>query len=133
MNEHPFKPVNGRVLVKSLPYVPSKIIEAAGVIDKAYENEGIVVSLSEYRLARKKTKGGYTLTGQTLPHEVKVGDRVIYPGSYQDDDVQYINGEKHRWIDSWDILGIVDAPQPTVLEHPITGEQIERTRIIELT
>lgn len=130
---HPFKPVNGRILVKQLPYVPSKIIEAAGVIDKAYENEGIVIALSDFRYGRKCFKGGWEHTGDTFPHEVKVGDRVIFPGSYQDDDVQFINGEKHRCIDSWDVRGVINAPQPTELEHPVTGEKIARTSILQLT
>ena len=133
MSEHPFKPVNGRILVKQLPYVPSKIIEAAGVIDKAYENEGIVVALSPFRYGRKRFKGGWKHTGDTFPHEVKVGDRVIFPGSYQDDDVQFINGEKHRYIESWDIQAIIDAPQPTELEHPITGKKINKVPILQLT
>ena len=133
MSEHPFKPVNGRILVKQLPYVPSKIIEAAGVIDKAYENEGIVIALSDFRYGRKRFKGGWEHTGDTFPHEVKVGDRVIFPGSYQDDDVQFINGEKHRYIESWDIMGIVNAPQPTELENPLTGEKINKVPILQLT
>lgn len=131
-NPHPFKPVNGRILVKQLPYVPSKIIEAAGVIDKAFENEGIVVAVSDYRFGRKRFKGGWEHTGDTFPHEVKAGDRVIFPGSYQDDDVQFINGEKHRYLESWDIQAIIDAPQPTNLEHPVTGAPLARTPILQM-
>lgn len=129
------RPINGRVLVRQLPYMPSKLIKAAGVTDKACENEGIVVALSPCRIAyklKRDSKGrvvGQEATGATFPHEVNVGDRVIFPGKYLDDDVQFINGEKHRWIDGNEILGIVDADQPE-FEHPITGEKIKETALL---
>ena len=118
----PFIPTNGRVLVRQLPYKPSKMLEVVSV-DKACENEGIVVALSPFRYGRKRGKKGvWEHTGDTFPHEVKIGDRVIFPGSYADEDTMTFNGVKHRCIDSWDIQGIVDAPQPEGFENPITGE-----------
>lgn len=115
-----FRPVCGRVLIKQLPFKPSKILHVAGMVDRAYENEGEVVAISAYRIACKllrDSKGrvvGEEITGATFPHEVKPGDRVIFPGKYLDDDVQFINGEKHRWIEGNKILGIVDAEQVEV-------------------
>jgi co-chaperonin GroES (HSP10) len=123
MSDIPFQPVNGRVLVRQLPYKPSKILEVCS-IDKADENEGIVVALSPCRYGRKKTRFGWEMTGHTFPHEVKLGDRVIFPGSYQDEDTTTFNGEKHRCLDSWSIVGIVHAPQPEGYNHPLTGEKL---------
>lgn len=122
------KPIMGRVLVRQIPYKPSRIVQLI-TIDKANENEGIVVALSpcqHLRKMKRDDKGrnvGYDLTGATIPHELKVGDRVIFPGSYQDDDVQFINGEKHRWLVAQDILGIIDVQQPEGFENAITGEK----------
>ena len=132
MESPPVTPCNGRILVRQLPYKPSKIIEAVS-IDKAVENEGIVETLSPHRYARRKTKRGWEMTGAILPHEVKVGDRVIFPGSYQDDDVQYFNGEKYRYIESWDVCAIIHAEQPQGLDNPITGEKLPEIRLVDLT
>ncbi len=124
MSEVPFIPANGRVLVRQLPYKPSTIIEIPNM-DYAFENEGIVVALSPFRYGRKKhPKGAWEHTGHTFPHEVKVGDRVFFPGSYQDDDTMTFNGVKHRCLDSWDLMGVMDAPQPEGFNNPITGEKI---------
>jgi len=117
----PFLPTNGRVLVRQLPYRPSKIIDVF-TIDKADENEGIVAALSPCRYGRKRIKGGWEHTGVTFPHEVKVGDRVMFPGSYQDEDTVTLNGQKHRCLESWDIIGIIERDQPEHYEHPLTGE-----------
>lgn len=120
----PFTPANGRVLVRQLPYKPSKLIEVPN-IDFAYENEGIVVALSPFRYGRRKTgKGSWEHTGDTFPHEVALGQRVFFPGSYADDDTMTFNGVKHRCLESWDIMGIMDAPQPEGFDHPITGEKL---------
>lgn len=126
----PFTPCNGRILVRQLPYKPSKIIEAAGVIDKAVENEGVVVALSPCRMAYKLKRDargrvvGREPTGVTFPHEVKIGDRVIFPGTYQDQDVMFFNGEKHRCLEPWDIQGILHKEQ---VELP--GESV---RVLDL-
>lgn len=122
----PFIPTNGRVLVRQLPYKPSAIIEVVDS-DKAVENEGIVVALSPCRFGRKiiRERGkvaGWEHTGATFPHEVKLGDRVFFPGSYQDSDTMTLNGVKHRCLDSWEIVGIMEAPQPEGFENPVTGE-----------
>lgn len=124
MSDIPFTPTNGRVLVRQIPYRPSKILEVIS-IDKADENEGIVVALSPFRYGRKYSRAkGWEHTGDTFPHEVKVGDRVFFPGSYTDSDTMTFNGVKHRCLDSWDIMGIMDAPQPTGYEDPFTGQML---------
>lgn len=124
MIDVPFIPTNGRVLVRQLPYKPSKSIEICS-IDHADENEGIVVALSPFRYGRKKgAKGAWEHTGDRFPHEVKVGDRVLFPGSYQDEDVMRFNGEKHRCLDSWEIVGVLTEAQPEGFEHPMTGEKL---------
>lgn len=121
----PFTPTNGRVLVRQLPYRPSKILDVVS-IDKADENEGIVVALSPFRYGRKRGKmGQWEHTSHTFPHEVKIGQRVFFPGSYQDSDTMTFNNVKYRCLDSWEIVGILDAPQPEHFEHPMTGERIE--------
>jgi len=117
----PIRPVNGRVLVKQLPYRPSKIIQVLNS-DKACENEGIVVAISPHRYGRKRTRGGWENTHLKLDHEVQVGDRVLFPGKYQDDDVSHFNGVKHRFLESWEILAILDRPQPEGYTSVITGE-----------
>ncbi len=119
----PFIPTNGRVLVRQLPYRPSKIIDVF-TVDHADENEGIVVALSPCRYGRKKKKGEWSHTGVTFPHEVKVGDRVFFPGSYRDEDTMTFNGVKHRCLESWDIMGVMTEPQPEHYEHPVTGEKL---------
>ncbi len=124
----PVTPLNGRVMVRPLPYKPSKILEFF-THDKAFENEGIVEAVSEcqyaYRLKRD-SKGrtvGREMTGITFPHEVKVGDRVMFPGKYVDDDTHTLNGVKYRYIESWEILCRVEADQPEGFDNPITGEK----------
>lgn len=112
------------MLIKQLPYKPSMTIEVCS-IDRADENEGIVVALSECQYGRKYSRSkGWEHTGHTFPHSLKVGDRVFFPGSYQDEDTMTFNGEKYRCMDSWNILGIMDAPQPEGFRHPLTGEII---------
>lgn len=125
MDQIPFTPTNGRVLVKQLPYRPSKLLDVVS-IDKADENEGIVVALSPFRYGRKyDRKKGWEHTGDTFPHEVQVGQRVFFPGSYQDQDTLSFNGVKYRCLDSWEIVGIMDAPQPDFFEDPKTGQKLE--------
>ena len=119
----PFTPLNGRVLVRALPYKPSKIIEVS-THDRADENEGIVVALSPCRYGRRKTNDGWKHTGDILKHDVRVGDRVFFPGSYQDDDTMTFNGQKYRAIDSWELIGVMSAPQPEGFDHPVTGEKL---------
>lgn len=122
MTEQPFIPVNGRILVRQLPYKPSKTIEVISG-DKADETEGIVVAVSAFRYGRRRIKGGWEHTGDTFPHEVKVGDRVIFISKYADDDTLTLNGEKHRCLDSWEIVGVMTAPQPDYFLDPITSEK----------
>lgn len=121
MNEAPFRPTNGRVLVRELPYKPSRLIQVVDC-DRAVINEGIVVALSDHKFARRKIKGGWEMTGTTLPHDVSIGDRVIFPGKYVQDDVIELNRVRHRVLDAWEIQGIVDAPQPEGWEDPLSGE-----------
>ncbi len=116
-----FTPVNGRVLVKELPYKPSKLIQVVDC-DRAVINEGIVVALSDHKYARRKVKGGWIMTGETLPHDVKVGDRVIFPGKYVQDDVIELNRVRHRVLDAWEIQGVLHADQPEGWEDPLSGE-----------
>jgi len=124
----PFRPCNGRILVRQLPYKPSTIIELVSR-DKADENEGIVVALSPFRYGRKKLganagarRGEIVYTSETFPHEVALGDRVLFSGRYLDDDTMTFNGVKHRCLDSWEIVGILDKPQPEGYDSVITGE-----------
>lgn len=125
MDQIPFIPTNGRVLVRQLPYKPSKILEVFSV-DKADENEGIVVAISPFRYGRRYSRGkGWEHNGKVLEHEVKVGQRVFFPGSYQDEDTMTFNGVKHRCLDSWEIVGIMEAEQPDFFEDPLTGEKLE--------
>lgn len=119
----PFIPVGGRVLVRQLPYKPSSYLEICN-IDRACDNEGIVEAISECQYGRKKVKGGWEHTGVTFPHTVKVGDRVFFEGRYQDDDTMSFNGVKYRCFDSWEIKGIMTAPQPEGFLHPVTGERL---------
>jgi co-chaperonin GroES (HSP10) len=128
----PFTPVGGRVLVRQLPYKPSKIIEVCN-IDRADENEGIVAALSECQYGRKFDKRkGWEHNGLTFPHSVKVGDRVFFEGSYQDSDTMTFNGVKYRCLDSWEIKGVLHAPQPEGYRHPITGELIPEAHPIHI-
>jgi len=124
MSDIPIKPVNGKVLVRPLVYKPSKTIEIVS-IDRADENEGIVEAVSEFRFAKKifKKKGITVFTGNLIPHEVKVGDRVIFPGKYLDDDRHNFNGVAYRIIDADEIIAIVEKPQPEGFENAITGER----------
>lgn len=119
----PYRPVNGRVMVRELPYRPSKILEVVST-DRADFTEGIVVALSEGKYARRKTRKGWEMTGTILPHDVALGDRVILRGSYQDDDLLTINGVKHRIMDPWEIEAIIEKPQPTGYEDPQSGEML---------
>ena len=120
----PIRPVNGRVLVEQLPYKPSKSIEVT-THDKADECEGIVVALSEHRYGRRYLpQKGWEHTGAILPWEIKVGDRVLFPPTYQDEDVLHMGGKKYRSLNSWDIVAVIDKPQPTGFIHPLTGENL---------
>lgn len=117
----PFKPLAGRVLVRQIPYKPSTLVEIVS-FDKADENEGIVVALSAFRHGRRKTRMGWEITADIFPHELALGDRVIFPGKYSDEDTLTFNGVKHRCLDSWEITGIVEKPQPEGFTNPLTGE-----------
>jgi len=110
--------------VRPIPYKPSKVIEVF-THDKADENEGIVERVSDFRFAKKinKKKGITIFTGNLIPHEVKVGDRVLFPGKYLDDDRHTINGVAYRMIDADEIIAIIEAPQPEGFENPLTGEK----------
>ncbi len=119
----PFTPTNGRVLIWELPFKPSKILECIS-IDKADRTEGIVCKLSPCQLGRKYFRGGWEHNAWTYPHEVKVGDRVFFKGSYQDEDTMTFNGVRYRCMDSHEIVGILDAEQPEGFDHPTTGEKL---------
>ena len=116
-----FTPTNGRILVKELPYKPSKILQVVDC-DRAVINEGIVVSMSPHKFARRRIKGGWEMTGKTLPHDVSIGDRVLFPGKYVQDDVIELNRVRHRVLDAWEIQGILHADQPEGWEDPLSGE-----------
>lgn len=119
----PFKPVNGRVTVQPVPYKPSRTVEIF-TIDKADENEGYVVALSDCKYGRKyDKKKGWEHNAIIMNHDVKVGDRVLFPGSYQDEGVHRFNGVKYRTIDPWDIVGIIQAERPEGFENASTGEK----------
>lgn len=120
----PFTPVNGRILVKALPYKPSKVVEIFSH-DRADETESIVVALSPFKYGRKyDKKKGWEHNGLTFPHDVQVGDRVIHPGTYQDSDTMTLNGVRYRCLDPWEIVGIIHAEQPEGFDHPVTGEKL---------
>lgn len=121
MDAPPIIPLNGRVLIEELPFKPSKVIECVSV-DKADRTEGTVVALSPFRMGRKKIKGGWEHNGIMMEHEVAVGDRVIFPGKYQDDDLVEVNRKRYRCIDSWDLVAKIEKPQPEGWEDPLTGE-----------
>lgn len=123
MNEEkiPLIPLNGRILLKDLPYKPSLILEVIDH-DNATRTESIVAAVGPYRHGRKKTKDGYTITSDTFPHDVKVGDRVLHKATYQHDDYLEINRVRYRCIDPWEVLAILEKPQPTGFQDPITGE-----------
>lgn len=123
----PIKPINGRVLVRQLPYKPSKVIEIVNT-DNAFDNEGIVERVPDFVPAMKliKSRGrvvGKEATGALLPCQVKIGDRVIFKSKYQDDDWQITNGVKYRYIDHDDILSIIEVERPEGFENPITGDK----------
>lgn len=116
----PFKPTHGRVLVRQLEYKPSSLIEIV-TRDKADHTEGIVCALSPFRHGRKRVKGEWHITADTFPHEISVGDRVIFPGRYQDDDTITLNGQLYRALDSWDIHGIITKDRPDGFTNPVDG------------
>lgn len=119
----PIIPLNGRVLVEELPFKPSTIIECFS-IDRADITEGIVVALGPHRFGRRRTgKGEWEHTGDTFPHQVSVGDRIIFPPKYLDDDIIIANRKRYRAIDSWDVVAIIEKPQPEGFENAITGEK----------
>lgn len=110
--------------MEALPYKPSTVLEVIS-IDKADENEGIVVALSECQYGRKyDRKKGWEHNGLTFPHSVRLGDRVMFAGSYQDLDVMRLNGKKYRCLDSWEVIGIIEKPQPQGYEDLKTGEML---------
>lgn len=124
----PVKPVNGRICVQPLPYKPSKTLELVSE-DNADIFEGYVVAISDHKFGRRKVKGGWEMTGQIIPHDVKVGDRVIFKPQYAQDDFVKLNGREYRILDAWDIYCIVEADRPEGFENPITGEvtpEVER-------
>lgn len=108
----PIHPVNGRVLLRALPFKPSSLIQLVDD-DKANETESIVVALAPYKLGYRKKKGIVeVLPDVRLEWDIKVGDRVIHEGCYQEDDKFSVNGEKYRVMDPWQIKAIIDRPQP---------------------
>lgn len=114
----PFEPVNGKVLVRQLPPVFSKIIDTSASDDRANDNEGIVVKVSPHRFARRLVRNkkgnviGFEYTGAKFEHDVKVGDRVVFRGKYLDDDVIRFNGIKYRNMDPWEFEGVMTMEQP---------------------
>lgn len=134
MSDIPFEPINNRVLVRLLPYRPSKVVEVVNQ-DNAFLNEGIIEKLPKIRLAKKIKKDnrgrniGYEYTGIQLPIELNIGDRIIMEGTYQMEDTQRINGEYFRWLDYDDIKGIIHAEQPPI-QNAVTGEAVEGGKVI---
>lgn len=129
----PIKPANGRVCVQPLPYKPSKTIEVISD-DNADIFEGYVVALSPHKFARRKTKNGWEMTGQEIPHDVKVGDRVIFKPQYAQDDFVKLNGQDYRILDAWDIYCVVEADRPEGFQSVIDGSvtpEVERKIIFQ--
>ncbi len=131
--EVPFKPRNGRILLMSLGYKPSTIIEVPN-IDFAFENESVVLATDDVKYARKPKmlKGrivGYELTGEVLPMDFKRGQRVIHKGTYQSDDTITLTSKtgrvKCRVIDPWDVVGVIEADRPDGYVNPITEEKTQ--------
>ncbi len=121
MEEIHLKPLCGRILLKDLPFRPSRLLEVIDS-DNAERTESIVAAVGPFRHGRKRIKGGWTITQDTFPHEVSVGDRVIHKSTYQHDDYLELNRVRYRCIDPWDVIAIVDVPQPEGFEDPMTGE-----------
>jgi len=122
--DFPIKAVNGMVIIEELPFKPSKILECI-THDRADRTEGIVVAIDSKRYGRKfSRKGGWEHTGVQFDQDLQVGDRVIFRGSYQDDDCLTVNGKKYRAFSPWEIVAKIEAAQPEGFENPVTGEKM---------
>ncbi len=95
-----FKPLGNRVLIKA---TPAETVSAAGIIipdtasqEKPQQGEVLAVG-----------PGKITLEGNTLPMNVKVGDKVLFT-KYGPTEVK-IDGEEYLIAEEGDILGIVTA------------------------
>ncbi len=120
----PIKAVNGNVIVEELPFRPSKILECI-THDKADRTESMVVAIDTVRYGRKfDKKKGWEHNGTTFPQDLKVGDRVIHKGTYQDDDCFSVNGKKYRSFSPWEIVAVIEKPQPEGYEDLKTGEML---------
>lgn len=120
----PIRATNGNVIVEELPYRPSKIIECIS-IDRADRTESIVVAVDPVRYGRKRVKGGdWEHNGMVFEQDLKVGDRVIHPGRYADADRFTVNGKTYRSFSPWEIVAVIEKPQPTGYEDPKTGEML---------
>ena len=115
-------PTNGRVCVIPLVYKPSKILEVVSN-DNADITEGYVASLSPHKFARKKKgKGDWINTGVPIPHDVEVGDRVIFRPQYVTDDFIRLNAQEYRLLDAWDIYCKITADRTEGYVNPLTGD-----------
>ena len=117
----PIRPTNGRVCVLPLAYKPSKTIEVLSV-DNADITEGYVASLGKCKYGRKKKGKGWEITNQEIPHDVNVGDRVIFKPQYIDEDFITMNSQQFRVLDPWDIMCVVEHDRPDGFTNAITGE-----------
>lgn len=120
--EFPIRATNGNVIVEELPFRPSKILECI-THDLADRTDGIVVAIDPVRYGRRRKRdGSWEHTGDTFEQDIKVGDRVIFPGRYAQEDCFHVNGKKYRTFSPWEIVAIIDRDQPTGYEDPISGE-----------
>ena len=120
----PIKPVNGRICVQPLPYKPSSIIEVLST-DNADIFDGYVVALSDHQILPVFTGSGKKrkVTGYMhAPHDVAVGDRVIFKPKYAKDDFVQLNGQDYRILDSNEILIKFEEDRPEGFANPLTGE-----------
>ena len=122
----PIKPIGGRICVQPLPYKPSTIIELISS-DNADIYDGYVVALSDHQILPVFTGRGKArkVTGyMNAPHEVQVGDRVLFMPKYAKDDFVQLNGQDYRHLNSNEILlkFSEEADRPEGFENPLTGE-----------
>lgn len=119
----PIRATNGNVIVEEGIFRPSRILECIS-IDKADRTEGTVVAIDPVRYGRKVKKGEWQHNGKTFEQDLKVGDRVLFPGRYADADRFTVNGKTYRSFSPWEIVAVIDKPQPEGYEDPKTGEML---------
>ena len=122
----PIKPIGGRICVQPFPYKPSTIIEVLST-DNADIYDGYVVALSDHQILPVFTGRGKArkVTGyMNAPHDVAIGDRVLFEPKYAKDDFVNLNGQDYRLLKSTEILLKFneDADRPDGFTNPLTGE-----------